>query len=83
MKPIEFIRTQVFLQTQAAFAKLAGVSQGTVSKWEAGTLAPSQAEMERIRTAAIRLALKWEKETWQDEWFFVIPKGFFPAQVSA
>ncbi|MGZ2438210.1 transcriptional regulator with XRE-family HTH domain [Sinorhizobium medicae] len=83
MRPIEFIRIQVFQQTQAAFAKLAGVSQGTVSKWEAGTLAPSQEEMTRIRTAAIRLALRWQMEDWQDEWFFVIPKGFIPTQVSA
>ncbi|WP_416333376.1 helix-turn-helix domain-containing protein [Agrobacterium tumefaciens] len=53
MRPISFIRTRVFQQTQASFAKLAGVTQGTVSKWEAGTLAPSQEEMSRIRTAAI------------------------------
>lgn len=83
MRPIEFIRTQIFNQTQAAFAKLAGVSQGTVSKWEAGTLAPSQEEMNRIRTAAIRLALTWESADWQDEWFFVLPKGFQASQVSA
>ncbi|MBY3582235.1 helix-turn-helix domain-containing protein [Rhizobium bangladeshense] len=74
MRPIEFIRTQVFKQTQAAFARLAGVSQSTVSKWEAGVLAPSQEEMVRIRSAAIRLAIGWEREPWQDEWFFVIPK---------
>ncbi|WP_064712118.1 helix-turn-helix domain-containing protein [Rhizobium bangladeshense] len=74
MKPIEFIRTHVFKQTQAAFARLAGVSQSTVSKWEAGVLAPSQEEMVRIRSAAIRLALGWECEAWQDEWFFVLPR---------
>lgn len=75
MKPIEFVRTKVFNQTQASFAKLAGVAQGTVSKWEAGNLAPSQDEMQRIRSAAIRSALQWNGENWQDEWFFVTPKG--------
>lgn len=75
MKPIEFIRTEVFKQTQAAFARLAGVSQGTVSKWEAGSLAPSQEEMSRIRIAAIRIAITWQNEPWQDEWFFIVPKG--------
>lgn len=69
MRPIEYIRTKVFNQTQSAFGRVAGVTQGTVSRWEAGELAPSQAEMEKVRTAAIRLGLHWE-----DEWFFVIPR---------
>ncbi|WP_370881077.1 helix-turn-helix domain-containing protein [Rhizobium mesoamericanum] len=77
MRPIEFIRTQVFKQPQSAFARLAGVSQGTVSKWEAGKLAPSQEEMNRIRSAAIRLAMEWKDEAWQDEWFFVVPRNAF------
>lgn len=78
MRPIEFIRTRVFKQTQSSFAKLAGVTQGTVSKWEAGTLAPSQDEMTRIRTAAIRLAMDWE-----DEWFFVVPKWALVTEASS
>lgn len=77
MRPISFIRTKVFQQTQSSFAKLAGVTQGTVSKWEAGTLAPSQEEMSRIRTAAIRLAMDWE-----DEWFFVVPRTANASEVS-
>ena len=83
MRPIEFIRTQVFKQPQAAFAKLAGVSQGTVSKWEAGKLAPSQDEMNRIRSAAIRLGIEWQCEPWQDEWFFVVPRAFLQSLASA
>ncbi|WP_442967701.1 helix-turn-helix domain-containing protein [Rhizobium sp. 268] len=83
MKPIEFVRTKVFQQTQAAFAKLAGVSQSTVSKWEAGTLAPSQEEMSRIRSTAIRLAIEWEQEAWQDEWFFVVPKELRQSRATA
>ena len=78
MRPIEFIRTKVFKQTQAAFAKLAGVTQGTVSKWEAGSLAPSQEEMARIRTAAIRSAM-----VWHDEWFFVVPRHQHDEEASA
>lgn len=68
MKPISNIRTNVFHQTQSAFGRLAGVSQSTVSKWEAGTLAPSQDEMIRIRTAAIKLGVPWD-----DMWFFIVP----------
>jgi len=83
MKPIKFIRTQVFKQSQAAFARLAGVTQGTVSKWEAGDLAPSQDEMSRIRSAAIRLAIEWEMEGWQDEWFFVVPRSALKEVASA
>lgn len=83
MKPIEFIRTQVFKQPQTTFAKLAGVSQGTISKWEAGKLAPSQDEMNKIRSAAIRLAIEWEHEAWQDEWFFVVPRSFQQKEFSA
>ena len=78
MRPIEFIRTRVFKQTQASFAKLAGVTQGTVSKWEAGSLAPSQDEMARIRTAAIRSAMIWD-----DEWFFVVPRDPHRGEASA
>ncbi|WP_185982841.1 helix-turn-helix domain-containing protein [Aureimonas mangrovi] len=68
MRPITFIRTDVFKETQKAFGRIAGVSQGTVSRWEAGDLAPAQAEMIRIRNAAIRLGLPWD-----DAWFFVLP----------
>ena len=69
MRPICFIRANVFKQTQSSFAKIAGVTQGTVSKWEAGKLAPSHDEMKRIGTAAILSAVPWE-----DEWFFVVPR---------
>lgn len=68
MKPITNIRNNIFQQTQSAFGRLAGVSQGTVSKGEAGTLAPSQEEMIRIRTAAIKLGIEWN-----DIWFFIVP----------
>ena len=52
MKAITYIRTSVFKQTQREFGQLAGVSQGTVSKWERGELQPSHPEMTKIRTAA-------------------------------
>lgn len=68
MKPIEFIRIKVFQMKQSDFGRIAGVSQGTVSRWEKGELHPSQDEMARIRAVAIRLALEWN-----DEWFFVVP----------
>lgn len=68
MRAITHIRTNVFKQTQREFGRLAGVSQGTVSRWERGDLAPSHYEMTRIRTAAIRLGMPWD-----DQWFFVAP----------
>ena len=77
MRTITFIRTKKFEQTQAAFARLAGVTQGTVSKWEAGTLAPSQSEMARIRAAGIKLGMDWD-----DEWFFVLPRDFQSSEVT-
>lgn len=68
MHPIAHIRKNVFKLSQAAFGTLAGVDQGTVSRWEGGQLAPDLAEMARIRTAARRRRLPWD-----DSWFFSVP----------
>jgi DNA-binding transcriptional regulator YiaG len=69
MNPIAHIRKTVFDVSQAAFAALAGVSQGTVSKWETGGLEPSRDELKRIRAAALAKGLKWN-----DRWFFEVPR---------
>lgn len=68
MNPIHRIRTQVFGVPQTEMAQIAGVSQGTVSKWEAGEFAPGGEALERIRNEAIRRELEWN-----DRWFFEAP----------
>lgn len=46
------IRKSVFGLTQAGFAEALGRSQSTVSRWEAGTLAPDLDDMTAIRKLA-------------------------------
>ncbi|RUV69695.1 MAG: XRE family transcriptional regulator [Mesorhizobium sp.] len=67
MSAIRHIRRAVFGVTQADFAALAGVTQATVSRWEAG-VAPSLDEMQAIRKAAIERQIEWN-----DAWFFETP----------
>jgi transcriptional regulator with XRE-family HTH domain len=67
MSPIKRIRTQVFDATQAEFAAIAGVTQPTVSRWEAESdnSEPTLAEMAAIRAEALR-----RRKRWSDRWFF-------------
>lgn len=67
MSPIEFIRTQKFDISQAALAKISGVNQATVSRWESGGLEPGRAEMAAIRDEARKRGI-----TWDDRWFFEV-----------
>jgi transcriptional regulator with XRE-family HTH domain len=59
------IRKYVFAETQRGFAKIAGTSQGTVSRWESGDLDPSRKQLTRIRAEARRRKLRWN-----DAWLF-------------
>ncbi len=68
MNPMLHIRKQIFGVPQTEMAEIAGVSQGTVSKWETGSLAPDRTELERIRNEAARRNLDWD-----DRWFFELP----------
>lgn len=68
MGPLLYIRREIFRATQSEMATIAGVSQSTVSKWEAGLLEPGRVEMERIRRGAAGRGL-----VWRDEWFFQPP----------
>jgi transcriptional regulator with XRE-family HTH domain len=52
MSAIRHIRLHIFGVTQAEFAALAGVTQASVSRWEAG-VAPSLDDMRAIREAAL------------------------------
>lgn len=67
MKPMERIRREVFKASQAGMAAIAGVSQGTVSRWEKGELEPDRGQMDRIREAAQERAIPWN-----DKWFFEV-----------
>jgi transcriptional regulator with XRE-family HTH domain len=67
-RPIEHIRRHVFQLSQAAFAEIAGVTQPTVSRWEAGEWEPNRDDLERIRQAAIESG-----KPWSDAWFFETP----------
>lgn len=68
MRPIAHIRQNVFQVSQSAFAGIAGVTQATVSRWEAGEFEPNRNELERIRASAIESGKPWD-----DSWFFEAP----------
>jgi transcriptional regulator with XRE-family HTH domain len=67
MNTIRHIRKKVFNLRQADFAAIAGVTQATVSRWEAGGV-PTLEEMRRIRDAAADRKIRWS-----DRWFFDVP----------
>jgi DNA-binding transcriptional regulator YiaG len=68
MGPIEHIRKNVLDLSQVELAAIAGTTQATVSRWEAGQLEPSRAELARIRSAVMERGLPWD-----DCWFFEAP----------
>lgn len=59
MNTMRFIRSSVFRIKQSEMAAIAGVSQGTVSRWETGDLSPSLGELGRIRAEAKRRRIGW------------------------
>lgn len=68
MSVIARIRKDVFRCDQAPFARIAGVSQGTVSRWEQGRSEPTRQQLARIRDEALTRGLLWS-----DSWFFDRP----------
>lgn len=70
MNPLAYVRNHVFKLSQLEFAKLVGVNQSTVSRWEAGRLDPSRSEMEAIRKLAAERQVSWD-----DRWFFEVPEA--------
>ncbi|MGR9188815.1 helix-turn-helix domain-containing protein [Rhizobium leguminosarum] len=73
MHPIERIRVKVFKANQSEFAKIARVSQSTISKWENGAFEPSRDHLVNIRDEAIRRDLPLN-----DAWFFDRTGGIRP-----
>ena len=67
--PIKHIRQEIFGVNQTVFAKIAGVTQATVSRWERGEFDPRGDELAAIRQAAIERGLPWN-----DKWFFEAPQ---------
>jgi transcriptional regulator with XRE-family HTH domain len=67
MNPICYIRKNVFGLKQATFAKMIGVGQASVSRWEHGGV-PTLTEMATIRNAAKARNLPWD-----DELFYAVP----------
>jgi predicted transcriptional regulator len=68
MIPLKHIRKNLFDISQTAFGEIAGVTQATVSRWEAGELEPSRDEMSKIRDEAAKRGLQWD-----DRLFFEAP----------
>jgi len=68
MHPIEHIRKNVLGVSQAVLAAIAGVTQATVSRWEAGESEPNRNELSRIRDEA-----RARGHSWDDSWFFDTP----------
>ena len=68
MNAVKYIRTRIFKVEQAPFARIAGVSQPTVSRWEMESNPksdPTLGDVERIRTEAEKRGLPWS-----DSWLF-------------
>ena len=59
MNTMQHIRIKVFGVSQAAFGAIAGVTQATVSRWEANMWEPSRDELARIRQEALARKLDW------------------------
>lgn len=60
MNSLRHIRCEVFRITQEEMAKIAGVRQATISRWEAGITDPSLRHIRRIRTEARKRRLHWD-----------------------
>lgn len=58
MNSIRYIRIVIFRVNQTAFAKIAGVQQPTVSRWERDLLQPDRAHLQQIRSEAKRRKLE-------------------------
>jgi predicted transcriptional regulator len=69
MNTIQHIRKRVLDVSQSGLAEIAGTTQASVSRWEAGELQP---DLEHLR--AIRDAVRKKGVVWDDAWFFDAPK---------
>lgn len=70
MNNVRRIRKTLFRVSQSEFGAIAGVTQATVSRWEAGLLAPSLNELDRIRATAKERGVRLKPED-----FFAKPQS--------
>jgi hypothetical protein len=69
--PARYIRECVFcVPTQWQFAEMLGYAQATVSRMETGEIQLGPKAQRRIRDLA-----KQRRVSWNDSWFFEVPKG--------
>ena len=59
------LRKNVFRASQQEMARIAGVTQPTISRWEDGSQMPMSTALQRIRAYAKRRAIPWD-----DAWLF-------------
>ncbi len=69
MPTLRTLRTKVLKLSQAELAKIVGLDQSRIARWENGTLAPSLPHL-----AVIRRYAKKHVPGWRDEFFFELPK---------
>lgn len=65
MNVMRRIREHIFGVSQNEMARIVGVNQSTVSRWESGTHMPLSPQLAKIRREAKRRSLLWD-----DSWFF-------------
>lgn len=71
MTPLKFVRSIVLKISQAEFARLLGVQEAAVSKWETGRVA-NPPIISRIRPVVLAL-VRERRLPWRDEWLFERP----------
>lgn len=60
MNTLKRIRVDVFDVRQPEMARIAGVSQSTVSRWEKGEFTPGIEPLRNLRKAALERGLPWD-----------------------
>jgi predicted transcriptional regulator len=70
MNLIKHIRTDILKVSQAELARIAGVNQAQICRWEKGTVPHTIEALGRIRTE-----VKSQGHEWNDEWTFMPVKS--------
>jgi transcriptional regulator with XRE-family HTH domain len=68
MNQIEFLRRRIFKVNQIEFARIVGVGQATVSRWEDGKGSPTLEQVRSLRFEAANRGIAWD-----NNWLFFAP----------